>query len=89
MRAFARAVAICFKYLFLRPRISSKLKSSGGCIILEVIPVTVAPAAAVGAAGLLCSWVVAAADVVALLVVGGALIVALLQFKQNAQNIFK
>lgn len=72
-------MVICFRYFGLRALISSKLKSSGGCTIFEVIPAPVGGAAAT-TAGLLRSaaCVDAAADVEALLVVGGALIVALL-----------
>lgn len=77
--AFARAVVIFFRYFGLRARISSRLKSSGGCIIFEVIPdVGTVGGAAATVAGF-CSSTDAVADEVALLVVGGALIVALLQ----------
>lgn len=70
---------ICFKYFGFRPRISSNDRSSGGCIIFEVIPCGTAATAG----DLLCSWpelpaAAAAADVPGLLVVGGALMVALL-----------
>lgn len=77
MIAFARAVVICLRYFGLRARNSSKLKSSGGCIIFEVTP---AGGAAItgGFAG---SCIEDGAEwLPALLVVGGALMVALLEF---------
>lgn len=65
---------ILFKYLGLRARISSKLKSSGGCIIFEVDPV-----AGIELTAFAGSCATVAIPAFGVLVVGGALIVALLR----------
>lgn len=73
-RSCCVARLIFFWYCGLRARISSKLRSSGGCTILEVVPV-----AGITVEDLAASPVAAALAAFAELVVGGALIVALLQ----------
>lgn len=70
--AFAMAVVILFKYFGLRARISSKLLSSGGWRILDVVPVVAIIAVALGGSCIGTAMPPA-------FVVGGALIVALLQ----------
>lgn len=70
------AVVIFFKYFGLRALISSKLISSGGCIILEVVPVV-----GINVDDLDGSFAcVLLALLPGVFVVGGALIVALLSF---------
>lgn len=69
--ALARAIVICFIYFGFRALISSKLKSSGGCIIFDVVP-----ADAIIAGGLTTSCAEFDTELLALFVVGGALIVA-------------
>lgn len=68
-------MVICFKYFGFLARTSSKLKSSGGCIIFEVAP----PDDIIGG-GLDISGNGANVEPPALFVVGGALIVAELWF---------
>lgn len=80
--AFAMAVVTFLRYLGFRARISSKLRSSGGCIIFDVVPV-----AGILAEDFACSWL--CTPLLPLLlellltpgvfVVGGALMVALLK----------
>lgn len=73
-RSCCVAILIFLWYWGFRARISSRLRSSGGCTILEVVPV-----AGITVEDLAASPVAAALAALAELVVGGALIVALLQ----------
>lgn len=63
----------------LRAFNSSKLRSSGGCIIFEVTPLVLVTTCDLGASPPALALLVVGAVMLGLFVVGGALIVALLQ----------